>query len=220
MGVMNSVSKPLLGVLLAAVALFASVFVFFKGNSASTGGTSNAPVYQSAINQAKHAVKTSDAANARIGAPVSTTPAGAPSHPASASHPATAKASASAPAHKAHIAQASKPAADAKSRAKGQVAQVDQALARHQVVGLLFYNPAAADDQAVKGELAAASTHPGVVKIAVPVSAVSSFTMLTNTVPVTSSPTLILIDRDGDASTITGFADRFEIAHRLNALVK
>src|SRR5947209_3892515 len=133
MGVMNSVSKPLLGVLLAAVALFASVFVFFKGHSASTGGTPNAPVYQSAINQAKHAVKTSDAAN---------------------------------------------------------------------------------------GELAAAATHSVVVKVAVPVSAISSFTMLTNTVPVSTSPTLILIDRDGNASTITGFADRFEIAQRLNALAK
>jgi hypothetical protein len=211
---MNSVSKPLLGVLLAAVALFAGVFVFFKGNSASNGGSPNSGVYQSAIGQAKQAVKTSNGANARLGAPVSTTPVKAPSHPAAAKATATT----SVPAHKAHVAQASKPAPAA--QAQSQVNQVEDAVADHRVVGLLFYNPAAADDQAVKGELAAAATRPGVVKVAVPVSAISKFTMLTNTVPVSSSPTLILIDRGGNASTITGFADRFEIAQRLNALTK
>jgi hypothetical protein len=210
---MNSVSKPLLGVLLAAVALFAGVFVFFKGHSASTGGTPNSGVYQSAIGQAKQAVKTSNAANAALGAPVSTTPVKAPSHPAAA------KTTGWAPAHTAqHVAPAPKPAPTA--QAQGQVNQVEDAVSDHKVVGLLFYNPAATDDQAVKGELAAAATRPGVVKVAVPVSAISKFTMLTNTVPVTSSPTLILIDRGGNASTITGFADRFEIAQRLNALAK
>jgi hypothetical protein len=55
-----------------------------------------------------------------------------------------------------------------------------------------------------------------VVKLAVPVTEVSSFMVITNAVPVTSTPTLIVIDRDGNASTVNGFADRFEIAHRLD----
>ncbi len=76
-----------------------------------------------------------------------------------------------------------------------QVAEVETALTQHKVIGLLFYNPAAADDQADKTELAAAATKPGVVKVAVPVTDVAKFTMLTNTVPVSGSPTLILIDR-------------------------
>jgi hypothetical protein len=50
------------------------------------------------------------------------------------------------------------------------------------------------------------------------VTDVAQFTMLTDSVPVSSSPTLVMIDRSGSASTINGFADRFEIAQRLNAL--
>jgi hypothetical protein len=206
---MTSVSKPLLGVLLGAVVLFASVLVFFKGNSSSTGGSPNSGVYQSAINKAHQAVKTSNGANARLGAPVSTTPAAAPSH-----------AKGSTPSQTVHTAKPAGrvPAIKPVAGAKAQVAQVETALNQHKVVGLLFYNPAASDDVAVKAELAAAATRPGVVKVAAPVTDVAKFTMLTNTVPVSSSPTLILIDRGGNASTITGFADRFEIAQRLNAL--
>ena len=208
---MTSVSKPLLGVLLGAVVLFASVLVFFKGNSSSTGGSPNSGVYQSAINQAKGAVKTSNAANARIGAPTATTQAAAPSHAAKASQP-------SRPTHTVkpagHV-TATKPTAGAKSA----VAKVETALTQHKVVGLLFYNPAASDDLAVKAELAASATRRGVVKVAVPVTDVAKFTMLTDSVPVSSSPTLVMIDRSGSASTINGFADRFEIAQRLNALV-
>jgi hypothetical protein len=206
---MTSVSKPLLGVLLAAVALFAGVMVFFKGNHSSTGGTPTS-VAQSAIDQAHQAVKTSDAANARLGAPVATTPATAPSHAAKSTH-ASRTTHAVTPAG--HVA-ATKPAPGSKS----PVAEVETALTHHKVVGLLFYNPSATDDVAVKSELAAASTRTGIVKVAVPIADVAQFTMLNNSVPVSSSPTLVMIDRGGSASTISGFADRFEIAQRLNAL--
>jgi hypothetical protein len=205
---MTSVSKPLLGVLLATVALFAGVMVFFKGHNSA--GSTPTSVAQSAVSQAKQAVKTSDAANARIGAPVSTTPAAAPSHAAKASHPASTTHAVKPAGHVAAV----KPAAGAKSA----VTRVDAALAQHKVVGLLFYNPSASDDLAVKAELAAAATRAGVVKVAVPVTDVAQFTMLTDSVPVSSSPTLVMIDRSGSASTINGFADRFEIAQRLNAL--
>jgi hypothetical protein len=39
--------------------------------------------------------------------------------------------------------------------------------------------------------------------------------VVTNQVPVNESPTLVLIDAQRHASTIVGFADRFEIAHRV-----
>jgi hypothetical protein len=207
---MTSVSKPLLGVLLGAVVLFAGVLVFFKGNSSSTGGTPNSGVYQSAISQAHQAVKTSNAANARIGAPTATTQAAATSHVAKASQASRATHTVKPAGH----VTATKPAAGAKSA----VAQVETALTQHKVVGLLFYNPAASDDLAVRAELAASATRRGVVKVAVPVTDVAKFTMLTDSVPVSSSPTLVMIDRSGSASTISGFADRFEIAQRLNAL--
>jgi hypothetical protein len=201
--VMSQVSKPILGLLLSAVALFAMVMFVFKGGSGSSAPQSPG-VYQSAINQAHNAVGTSNAANARLGASVSTTPAASPAKPAAAAHaPATKHATASV---------TSKPSTGAQS----QVNQVEQAIAQHKVVGLLFYNPQASDDVAVKGELAAAATARAIVKVAVPVSDVASFKMVTSTVPVNSSPTLIVIDRGGSASTITGFADRFEIAQRLD----
>jgi hypothetical protein len=205
---MSNVSKPILGLLLSAVVLFAMVMVVFKPHG-SSGAARGPGAYQSAINQAHQAVKTSNAANARLGAPVSTTASPAAAH-AVAGH-----SSSAVPAGKPakHIAVSKAAAADA---AHGQVAELERAIAQHKVVGLLFYNPKASDDAAVKTELAKAAAKPGVVKMAVPVTAVSSFPMITNTVPVSGTPTLVLIDRDGSASTIGGFADRFEIAQRLN----
>lgn len=213
---MTSVSKPILGLLLSSVVLFALVFVELRGSSSNTGGSQGVGAYQSAINKAHQAVGTSNAANARLGAPVSTTPGPATragAKPAVAARPSNATHAVEAT-HAVKGAPAAKPAGSDQS----QVSQVDSALAQHRVIGLLFYNSAASDDVAVKNELAAAATRPGVVKVAVPVTQISHFTMITNTIPVATSPTLVLIDRHGDASMIIGFADRFEIAQRLNAL--
>lgn len=90
------------------------------------------------------------------------------------------------------------------------------ALAAHKVVALLFYNPAAADDEAVKRELDSVPSEGGdVVKLAVPVSELARYATVTAQVTITTSPTLVLIDRARQASTIVGFADRFEIAQRV-----
>jgi hypothetical protein len=93
---------------------------------------------------------------------------------------------------------------------------VAHALQTGKVLALLFYNPAATDDRAVKQELAAVPTHSGkVVKIAVPVNRLAQYGVITNQVQVQVSPTLVLIDKSRQASTIVGFADRFEIAQRV-----
>jgi hypothetical protein len=93
---------------------------------------------------------------------------------------------------------------------------VKAALDAHKAVALLFYNPPAADDQAVKQELAAVPTHRGrVVKVAVPLTELSSYTAVTQQVPVNMSPTLVVIARDGQAGEIAGFADKVEIAQRV-----
>jgi hypothetical protein len=47
------------------------------------------------------------------------------------------------------------------------------------------------------------------------VSELARYAVVSNQVPVSFSPTLVLIDRSGQASTIVGFADRFEIAQRV-----
>ena len=85
---------------------------------------------------------------------------------------------------------------------------------------MLFYNPAAADDQAVKKELASVPRHRGqVVKLEIPLNQASAFTAVTQQVPVNLSPTLVLVSPAGDATEIVGYSDSFEIAHRVdNAL--
>jgi hypothetical protein len=93
---------------------------------------------------------------------------------------------------------------------------VARALAVGKVLALLFYNPAATDDRAVRQELAAVPAHAGrVLKLALPLSQLASYSTVTQQVPVTVSPTLVLVDHQRQASTIVGFADRFEIAQRV-----
>jgi hypothetical protein len=101
--------------------------------------------------------------------------------------------------------------------AANRLSAVTRALEAGKVIALLFYNPLAADDRAVKRELATVPLHRGgVVKLSVPLSELASYHVVTNQVPVGASPTLVLIDRARSASTIVGFADRFEIAQRVD----
>ena len=93
---------------------------------------------------------------------------------------------------------------------------ITSAIATHKVVAVLFYNPAAADDVAMAHEIAAVPTHGGqVVKLAVPVSELTNFAIITQQIPVVTAPTLVLIDGSRQATTITGFADTLEISQRV-----
>lgn len=93
---------------------------------------------------------------------------------------------------------------------------VERALAKHKVLALLVYNPAAADDQAVKRELATIPNSRGrVVKLAIPVREVTNYPVISSQVQITSSPTLVIIDSSAQAFTLVGFADRFEIVRRI-----
>jgi cytoskeletal protein RodZ len=213
--VMANVSRGLIALLVGTVAFFALWTVALKKSSnSSSSGTSKQALggYQSAINQAHQAVATANATSAAQGGTVASTPSATttPTHPATTT---TTAASATAPATLARPKPAAKPATSA---AKGQTA-VASALAAHKVVALLFYNPRAADDKAVEGELSAISTHQGrVFKLAVPLSQLTKYSSVTNRVPVSSSPTLVLIDRHQQASTLVGFASGFEIAQRVS----
>lgn len=197
---MDNVSRPLIALLVGSVAFLALWLVALKPSSSSTTGNSGGlGRYQSAINKAHQAAATSDAASAAEGGTVATTTTstGAAARPQAASrtpvsHPV-----------KVHV-------------TPNTPAAVVHALATHKVVALLFYNPAATDDKAVKQELATVPTHAGkVVKMSVQVNRLAKYSMVTNQVPVQVSPTLVLIDRARQASTIIGFADRFEIAQRV-----
>ena len=74
----------------------------------------------------------------------------------------------------------------------------------HKVVALLFYNPAGADDRAVKQELGAVPAHGGrVVKLAVPLASSRATRSITNQVPVTR-----LADARADRPRAAGDDDR------------
>ena len=93
---------------------------------------------------------------------------------------------------------------------------VQRALAEHKVLALLFYNPAAAVDQAVRHELGTIATTGGrVVEVAIPLDEIAGYPVVTNQVTIQGSPTLVIIDSSRQAFTLVGFADRFEIAHRI-----
>lgn len=210
---MTSVSRPLIGLLVAAVAFFAVWTLALKPSSSSSGGTKGGlGPFQSTIDKAHRAVANSQSAAAAQGSPVTATPtaraAGSATTPNAITHAVTAR-----PAAKSPIATGAIHARTATQRHDTVV----RALRTHKVVALLFFNPRGADDRAVRAELASVPTHGGrVVKLAVPLVELTRYPVITRQVPINGSPTLVLIDRTRTAGTIVGFTDRFEISERVD----
>ncbi|HUA44788.1 MAG TPA: hypothetical protein VMA77_06155 [Solirubrobacteraceae bacterium] len=213
--------KPLIGLLVATVVFFALWIVALKPGSSTSGGSPDGlGQYQSAINKAHQAVATSNAANAKLGAPVTTVNSPAPTtvKAAPAAKPAVkAPAATVTPAKPAAKATAAKVVAKpAAPSAAAEVKSLENAVAAHKVVVVLFYNPAAADDQAMKHEVASVPTHGGqVAKFTVPVAELAQFQAITAQVPVVTAPTLVVIDPTRQAAMLTGFASQLEINQRV-----
>jgi hypothetical protein len=208
------VSRPLVGLLVGTVLFFALWLVALKpGSPTSPGGSQGLGQYQSAITKAHAAVNLANATSAAHGGTVTpsatTTPAAA-AKPTAAAKPATVVK----PATQTSGRPAARAAAPVTSASR--LHMVRDALGSGKVLALLFYNAAAADDRAVKSELAAVPGHgKRVVKLAIPVSELARYTVVTNQVQVSVSPTMVIIDHRHKAVTLTGFVDRFEIAQRV-----
>jgi hypothetical protein len=229
-GLMASLPRPLIALLVGTVAAFVLWTVALKHSGAAGSANSPSPaVAQSAIAKAHQAAALSDKASAADGAPVSsgsarakqatkpaTNPAAQPTTHA-ASHPSAAKPADAAKALKTLETLKISAKAPAKSQAPVSEKAVLAAISAHKVVALLFFNPAGADDTAVQHELATVSTGGGkVAKFAVPLSQLTHFGALTTRVPVDATPTLILINPQGAASSLIGFADKLEITQRIS----
>jgi hypothetical protein len=214
-------SRSLIALLIGTVAFFALWLVALKPHGSGKTGSSSQGLgqYQSAINKAHQAVATSNASNAASGndgtpSATSTTAAsgGATSTTAAATQPASQGSTATQPSHPARTGKGVHTHA-----AMVRLSTVKSAMAKHKVVAMLFYNPLAADDDAVKQELAGVPTHRGrVVKLTIPLSEASNFTAVTQQVPVNFSPTLVLLAPNGQAGEIVGFSDQLEIAQRVD----
>jgi hypothetical protein len=189
---MASLPRPLIGLLVATVAFFAVWTVALRPSS--SGGpvsASKSPSPAASPSQSKLATAAHDSA--------------------AASHASTAATASHASATKA------KPAVKHTVSAAQRQSVIEHGLNHHKVVAILFYNPAAADDQAVKHELSEIPARGGkVVKLAVPLSELSGYPVITNQVQVTESPTLVLIDGQRKADMLTGFLDQFELAQRVS----
>jgi hypothetical protein len=223
---MDSVSRPLIAVLAATVALFALYFVALKGssNKAGSAGTSSQSLKgsKSDISAAQHAVSVSGANDAASGGGSDGATTQAPNtglvtnSPSSTSAVKGSTSTASTSASGNSGAKAAVAVADV-SATQHRVTVVNSALTHKKVLALLFYNPAAADDRAVKQELRSVPTHHHtVVKLAVPIGELARYQVVTTQVPVSQSPTLVLIDRARQATEIVGYASGYEIAQRLD----
>lgn len=215
---MGHVSRPLIGVLVATVLVFALWLVALKPSSSSNGSSGGLGQYQGAINAAHNAVKVANGAAVAQGGNLAT-PSAAPAHSGTAT--AAAGSVTAATTAKPSNSPAQPPTAPAKPAVRHaratRLSIVDSALRHHLVIAMLFYNPAAADDRAVEQELATVPRHKGrVVKLAVPISEVSDFPVISNQLTITQSPTLVLVDPAAQATMIIGFADTFEIAQRVD----
>jgi hypothetical protein len=91
--------------------------------------------------------------------------------------------------------------------------RVEGELKRGKVVAILFWNPKASVDQAVQRELQAAG-HALAGKLAVhdaQASQVGSFGSITRTIQVDQTPTILIVNKHGQTTTLNGLTDVFSI---------
>ena len=206
---MSQISPPLRIALIAAVAFLAVWMVALRpsgeepaaetspapaGNVATGAPAQSAPgtAVQSAQNAA---AATEGAAAARAGEAA----------------PATAAAGTAAQAGSTQAAPVE--AGDPKAaKESGLPTPVLRAIADEKVMVLLFWNPRAADDRAVRREVRALPSHRGRVFTHVAnIKNVSRYASITRGVNLAQSPTTVVVDAKLGATPLVGFADRAEI---------
>jgi hypothetical protein len=85
---------------------------------------------------------------------------------------------------------------------------IARAIAKDKVVAILFHNGTSADDRAVRAAFKKADRWSGRVHFAsAPIDRVSRYSPITRGVDVNQSPTVIVIDRDLDATPLVGYVD-------------
>lgn len=96
------------------------------------------------------------------------------------------------------------------------VRRVRAALRQRKAIAIAFVAPNVSDARAVAGEIKHVKGFDGrAVSLAVPIAQLSRFGFITRGVDVTVAPTTLIIAPNHEATTIVGFADRFEIEQRL-----
>jgi hypothetical protein len=213
---MSQVSRPVQIAFLAVIAFAGVWFVALRPKAPSTASAPS-PVAHSApgvtglkraVGKAHGVVNDSNRAQG-VPHPIAATPSAGGGSP-SATAPAPASPGAAAPA----------PAATPPSRYHGTVGRVEQALAAHRTVAILFYNPAAPDDRAVEGALDHVNRHQGrVATFDAPISQLSRYGPITTKAAVFGSPTVVIVSPSGQAGALTGYVDPLELQQRIDDAV-
>lgn len=178
---------------------------------AATTPSSTSPAASAATAPAAPAAATASsatgAARALAGPVAPTAGAAAAAAPSAAIHPAT---------HPA--APAAAPVGPAKPAAHATpVVQVQQELSQGKTAVILFWSPSGSDDQSVRQELRHIDLQDGnvVTHVATP-DQVTAYGTVTTNVSVLGTPTIVIVNPKGQASTLTGLVDAKAINQAVN----
>ena len=211
---MSQISPPLRILLIGSVVFLAAWFAFLRPGGGSDTASAPAPAATTvpakdpnaatssapgaAVQSAAKAAATTEAAQAAASgesAPATSAPSTAGTTAAAPSAPAPKAGTSSA--KKADVANASLPLSVAK------------AMASKKVMVLLFWNPKAADDKAVRRAVKGLGSHKGKVAVHVAnVKDVARYAPITRGVDVQQAPSVVVVDRKLQAELLTGYVDR------------
>lgn len=139
---------------------------------------------------------------------------------AASAHPGAASAAAAASATATHAQAGTHSSGSAAASAKTAAASgpamqatVERELTHNRTVLVLFWNPKGSEDRAVRAQLPAVAHKLGAT-VAIHYSlphAVAQYGKFTNAVQVNQTPTILLVNPHGQATTLTGFLDAYAI---------
>jgi hypothetical protein len=92
---------------------------------------------------------------------------------------------------------------------------VEADLAKGNVVVLLFWNPAGTDDALTYAALRPLLKFPKISILAAPASAVANYGSVTRGVQVYATPTILVINKQGQAIVLTGLQDAYAVAQAI-----
>ena len=221
---MSQISPPIRILLVCAVAFLAAWTLFLRPSTETGAPAAEAPVPAAnakpveaggeqadsaagkIVEQANEATAATDARVERIAGGTETA---ADTGAAANAQPADATATAPKPAvEKA----AAAPAKATKAAAAGLPLRVLRAIGDRKVVVLLFWNPKAADDKAVRQALTGIDRHRHkVMAHATNIKKIAAYQQITRGANVEQSPTIVVIDRDRTVQSLVGYVDRTTI---------
>lgn len=197
------------------------------GEATGHGSASSLGAFGHAIEKARGAATTSQhntqelerksAQASSASAPASSTPASTPttSAPATPAKSAAPSTTASAPATKAPSTSTSSAKGTVRAAVAVRQHAVEAQLAQGKTVLIFFWNPKGSDDRAVNSEL---GRLPHNLRIAVDranANAVTTFGTITRGVQVYGTPTLLVVNKKGQVTTLTGLQSSFTIAQTI-----